>query len=488
MRRCGVQGNAVKTPKRDRHGRSEPVDLGRLQLRRDGGEPLYRQLADAIGALIDDGRLGEGDRLPPHRELARALSINITTVTRAIALLKERGLVSGRTGGGTLVGPPDPLTAARFRSVPATDSEVIDLSVNRPATDGYVSALARLLKEILRDPRYREVQDYQAAEGPGWAREAFADWLGGLGVAADPQCVVLAAGAQHALTIVLRAMLRPGDVVIADSVSYQGLSASCRMLELELHTLVGDTRGMDPAELEEVCREQRPRALFLVPSLHNPTTVTLDESRRRELVEVARRHDLLIIEDDVYRPLLDVAPPSLCELAPERTLYLSSFSKCIAPGLRFGAALVPSGCVEDVTTALRVDCWSVDALASFIGTRLIESGETGRILELQKSELRSRHEILLATIPADRVSAVPTSTHAWLRLPEPWRGSDFTQACRRRGVVVLPGEAFTSRQAAAPHAVRINLAAARSQSALRQALQVIADLLESGHRHVGTSV
>lgn len=467
------------------HRHNQPTSI---RLQRNAERPLYEQLAEALAASIEDGSLAPGDRLPPHRELASSLRINITTVTRAVALLKERGLVEGRAGRGTLVGPLHRQREAQFQSAPVADQGFLDLSVNRPATDLYLSALTELMPRLPQDKRYTAVKDYQPSEGPTWARVAVEGWLESQGVEAEAASIVLTAGAQHGLASVLRAITQPGDVVLADSVTYQGSNALCRTLGIDLRGVPGDDGGMLPERFAQACVELRPRAVFLVPSLHNPTTVTLDEPRRRELVDVAARHDVLVIEDDVYRPLLDDSPGSLHALYPERTFYLSGLSKCVAPGLRFGFVAAPEAFADDVATALRVDCWSVEPLSALIATHLFESGQAGRIIEGQKQELRARHAILSEYLGAHQLASHPTSTHAWLQIPEPWRGSAFALTCREHGVGVLPGEAFTLRQEAPPHAVRLNLSAARSRDELRRALGIIAELTVSGHRHVSDTV
>ncbi len=471
-----------------RHRQIQPTPIAPIQLERDAALPLYVQLASALAAGIEDGSLAPGDRLPTHRDLARALEINITTVTRAIALLKERGLVEGRAGRGTLVGPIHRQREAQFQSAPVIDRSFLDLSDNRPATDLYLSALAEVMPRLPQDERYVSVKDYQPSEGPAWARAAVEDWLKRQGVRAEAPRIVLTTGAQHGLASVLRAIAQPGDVVLADSVTYQGSNALCRTLGIDLKGVPGDAGGMLPERFEQACAALAPRAVFLVPSLHNPTTVTLDGPRRRELADIAARYDVLIIEDDIYRPLLDDPPASLHALRPERTFYISGLSKCVAPGLRFGFVVSPEAFVGDVATALRVDCWSVEPLSVLIATHLIESGRASRIIDAQKQELRARHEILRECLGACQFASHPTSTHAWLHLPEPWRGSDFALTCREYGVGLLPGEAFTLRQEIPPRAVRLNLSAARSRDELRRALGIIARLAASGHRHVSDTV
>ena len=453
----------------------------------DNDLPIYQRLADAIGERIASGELVGGARLPPQREIARALGINVTTVTRAFSALQQRGLVEARPGRGTLIASREADDGA-FKSAPSDEAGLIDLSVNRPATSAYLEALTTLLPRIAKDRRYGALQDYHPPEGPLWARAAVADWLRGVAGDGDAGRIVLTDGAQHGLACVLRALAQRGDVILADSITYQGISALCRSQGVDLRGLPLDREGMRPDAFESACATLRPRAVFLVPSLHNPTTVTLSEDRRRALAAIARRHNVLIIEDDVYRPLLDSSPPSFATLEPELTVHISCLSKCIAPGLRYGFVVAPRAVLGNVAAALRVDCWSISPLTALIATIMLEDGAAARVIEMQRDELRKRHGILREVLAGFDVQSFEVAPHCWLHLPEPWRSAAFARACRQRGVGVLPADAFAVGREVLAHAARINLSAAPSPGELRQALSVIADVLNSGHIEISGAI
>src|ERR1700736_2991163 len=211
--------------------------------------PIYQRLADAIGERIARGELAEGDRLPPHREIARVLGINVTTVTRAFSALQKRGLVDARPGRGTLVAAGE-AEEGPFKSAPSDEAGLIDLSVNRPATSAYREALSLLLPHIAKDRRFSALQDYHPPEGPLWARAAVADWLNGVAGGGDAGRVVLTDGAQHGLACVLRALAQRDDIILADSITYQGISALCRSEGLNLRGLPIDREGMRPDAFE----------------------------------------------------------------------------------------------------------------------------------------------------------------------------------------------------------------------------------------------
>jgi DNA-binding transcriptional MocR family regulator len=449
--------------------------------------PVYQRLAEAIGERIAKNELTEGDRLPPHREIARAVGVNVTTVTRAISVLQQRGLIEARPGRGTVVASRS-ADGASFKSAPSDEAGFIDLSVNRPATSAYLETLAGLSPRLARDKRFSALRDYHPPEGPAWARAAVAAFMQEVAGEGDAGRVVLTDGAQHGLSCVLKAIAQRGDVILADSITYQGIGALCRSQELDLRGLPMDRGGMRPDAFEAACANWRPRAVFLVPTLHNPTTISLSEERKRALAGIARRHNVLIIEDDVYRSLADEPSPSFASMEPELTIHISGFSKSIAPGLRYGFVVAPRALLGQVATALRIDCWSINPLTALIATSILEDGSAKRMIEMQRIELRARQTILRDILSSFDVQTQDTSPHAWLHLPEPWRDVAFARACRQRSVGVLPTEAFAIGRDTSLHAVRIHLGAAPTVVELRQALTTIADLLTLGHLETSAAI
>lgn len=442
---------------------------------RNRSEPLYEQLAKVLAEAINSGHVAPGEKLPTHRELASRLQVNITTITRAMAMLQDAELVETRPGRGTRVAAHR-AKAAQFQSAPRNDPGTIDLSVNRPATDAYNHVLAALLPELPKDPRFHSMKDYHPSEGPTWAREAAAYWLRQQGLSANACQVIMCDGAQHGLALALRAVAERGDTVLTDAVTYQGITALCSTLELNLVGVAADARGMRPDALRAACTEHKPRVIFIVSSIQNPTAITLDEERRKRLIEVIEQAGVLLIEDDVYRPLLEDSPaPIACSL-PEQTLYLTSLSKCVAPGMRLGFVLAPPNLVADMSASLRVDCWSIAPLSALVATRLIESGKARDLVVVQREELRARQAILQEWLQGLDVRSGATAPHAWLSLPEAWRGRDFSKVCLEHGIALLPGAAFSLNAEQAPNAVRINLSAAPTREHLARALEVIARL------------
>ena len=154
-------------------------------------------------------------------------------------------------------------------------------------------------------------------------------------------------------------------------------------------------------------------------------------------------------------------------------------SKCVAPGLRLGFVAAPRVLMGDIAAALRIDCWSISPLTALIGTVLLEDGAAAQLIGQQQVELRLRQALVQETLTGVDLQTAETSTHVWIHVPAPQFRKDFAETCRQHGVGVLSAEAFTIGHENVPHAIRINVAAARSRQDLRRALEALAALIRS---------
>ena len=445
--------------------------------------PIYRRLADHVLGLIASKHLVPGDRLPPQREIARMADVNLTTVTRAFAILHEKGAIDSRPGKGTVIAAPK--TFVSPRSGVTEDDGICDLSINRPATDAYLRALQEILPHLSEDPRFEGTQDYHQPEGHLAIREAFAHWMSDATGHSDPSRVTVVNGAQHGLACALGAIASAGQVVLADSTTFQGFISLCALRGVTLKPVAMDEEGMIPDAFAEACAQYAPVAVYLMPNYHNPTTITLSQERRDALVAIARAHNVIIIEDDVYRPLIKEPVASIASRHPDITVYVTSLSKCAAAGIRLGAVSAPRRILRDINAFLQTNCWSTSFAIGLTVVQLMEQDKLASIIAEQMVELEARHEILKKILPAEHLFSQPTAPHAWLTLPEPWRGSIFARAAQAAGVCVLSSDAFTiSRNQTPVHAIRLNLNAARSREELSQAAKTLFGLLEGGFRNV----
>jgi DNA-binding transcriptional MocR family regulator len=438
----------------------------------DAPGPLYRRVALAVREDVATGRLAAGTRLPTHRELARALKITVVTASRAYREAGAWGLVRGEVGRGTFV----VTAAAGSRPHMPDGGDVVELTGNfvtlggdEDGTPRQSAAETRLLWEGLerRDP----------PGGGGDHRSAGAAWVRRGAWAPRAAEVVVTSGAQHAILVALAALARPGDVLFVEALTYPGIKRAARTLGLQARPVAIDEHGLIPEALAEACGGRPGGVLFCQPTLHNPTSAVMPRARRVELVEVARRLDLTLIEDSVYDFLLPDPPPPLAALAPERTCHIVSGSKAFAPGMRVGYLVGPEPLVprlqEEVAATAPVAAPSLVDLA----TRWITDGTAARMLAARRREVESRQQIARAILGGQGWVSHPCSSHGWLRLPAPWRVEPFVEEARRRGVAVNPAAAFAADPAAAPAAVRICLGPVAERDRLAAALTRLAEIL-----------
>jgi DNA-binding transcriptional MocR family regulator len=436
--------------------------------------PRYLAIAAALAADIEAGRLGPGSRLPTHRELAFQLGVTVGTVSRAYLEAERRGLVRGEVGRGTFVRARE---RDRLFAVRDDKPGIIDFSLNRPFVSGAARELASTLSHLSRHNHLEDLLAYQSEFGLPSHREAARNWLARTGVPADVEHIAITCGAQHALYGAFATALRPGDLLLAETLTFPAAKTVAAQLGLRLHGVAIDHEGLLPDALEAACREHRPHALFLMPTFHNPTTAILPVERRHAIAGIARRHDLLLIEDDIYGFLSEEPPVPLAALAPERTFHITSLSKSMAPGLRIGYLVCPPDLAGRLASAVRQTVWMSPPLMAEIAARWINDGTGLRLAEAQREESRRRQALAARVLAGHRIETHPASFHLWLHLPEPWRWSDFVAAAEARGVRVTPPDIFVTGRATAPHAIRLCLCAVESEARLEAGLQAIAGLL-----------
>jgi DNA-binding transcriptional MocR family regulator len=438
--------------------------------------PAYQRIVDALSADIASGRLRRGQQLPTHRSLAKALGLDLTTVTRAYAQARQRGLTEARVGQGTFVA--ESLTPVRHTEAPAP---LFDLSMNlppQPLAADLEGRMMRGLAAIQHETGFAGYLNYREPGGTDDERDAAAAWLARRVPHAHGDRLVICPGTQSALLNFLMTQTSPGDVVLAEALTYPGLKAAAAHVGVRLVGVATDDAGILPDALGAACREQKPKAIYLVPTIHNPTAVTMPLARRRQVAEVIRAHGLTLFEDDAYGELAPDAVP-LATLIPERTYLAVSLSKCIAPGLRVSYLLNPSrAAAGTMSNALRASVQMPVSLTIALATRWLRDGSAEAIIRAIREEAAARQKLAVLALAGERYAAHPNGHHIWVELPRSWSRPEFAAHVQRQGLAVVTSEAF-SLSDTPPHAIRVALGAARSRAELARALDILAMALRS---------
>ena len=439
-------------------------------------QPLYVAIADAIADDAESGKLEPGTRMPTHRALAKTLGVDVTTVSRAYAEAHRRGLVVGHVGRGTYV-----RGAARPKSTARAPAAVVDLTVNLPPepSEACDDAMRRSLTDLGRSPAIASLLAYAPAGGSPQHREAGAAWSAARGMVASADRVLVCGGAQQALTAILSAHCEPGDVVLAEALTYPGFLAAARLLRLRVVGVAIDRDGLMADALLQACKTHRPKVLLATPTLQNPTGIVMPLARRRRVAAVIRDRGIALIEDDVYSPLVPDAPRPLSSLVPELAYFVSSLSKAVTPALRTAFVVAPNvASVARLSPHVQATGWLAPPLMSEIASRWVTSGVAEKIVAERRAEAAVRQGILRERLGLPRTPGSPHALHHWLELPRQWdRASDFVDALRARGVLVASGGAFAVDSTPPSRAVRVSLGAASSRAALATAMETIAGLL-----------
>jgi DNA-binding transcriptional MocR family regulator len=438
------------------------------------GKPRYLAIADAIAEDISNGRLSPSDRLPPQRKLARRLDIDFTTVARGYVEAQKRGLIESRVGQGTFVRA----SAKRRHGPMARHPEIVDLSMNQPPEPDDPELLDRMqdgLEAVGHDLIY--LLRYQGFGGVQADKDAATSWLGRRALVPPQDRLFISPGAHPALLGIFGILAKAGDVILSEQLTYPGARSIAAQLGLKLVGLSMDNEGVEPDAFTDACKRLSPKALYLNPTLLNPTTHTISQRRRMAITAVARRFNVPIVEDDPYGFLPTDGPPPFAAIAPDLTWHIGGLAKCLGAGLRIAYVVVPdarSGWL--FASAVRTATVMASPVTIALATRWINDGTADALLAAVRRESMERQRLVAAILPKTMLRTDPVGFHFWLSLPESWTRSAFVGHTRSTGIGVVASDAFAT-DGTPPEAVRVCLGGPAERAAVRGALEFMAHAL-----------
>ncbi|PXI17927.1 PLP-dependent aminotransferase family protein [Klebsiella pneumoniae] len=435
----------------------------------------YKAVVDRYAQAIRSGQLPAGSRLPTHRTLAAGERISLATATRVYREREEMGLVSGETGRGTFVRDLS-LPPGHGVDQQVVAADVVDLNFNYPSLPEQGDALREALRQLAMAGDIDSHLRYQPHAGRLAERDIIARHLTCQHFAPDAENVLIVNGAQHGLAVTVMGLLRPGDVVAVDALTYSGFKALAALYHLELAAIPCRPEGPDLQALHTLCQQRRVRAVYTMPTLHNPLGWVLNTGQRQALADLARQHDLLIIEDAAYARLVSHPPPPVVSYAPERTVYVTGFSKNIATGLRVGVVISPPRYRPEIERAIRATTWNTPTLISSLICAWIEDGTVARFETQKRQDARQRQQVAREVLCGLPVVSHPDSYFVWLPLGEESRADRLANALMERRISVSTAEPFCV-SATIPQALRIALGSVPFDS-LRPALLSVRDAVE----------
>ena len=449
----------------------------RIPLDRQSEIPLYKQIKTYLQQGILSGSLAADTRLPASRQLAQELGVNRITVENAYAELESEGLVFSKLGSGTYVLSPDsvmpliknnsdapwPLWQQSLLAQDKTRSKSTDTArdaVRHPQLISFASGIgdsnlfpAEDIRKALQSVMRRDgiaALDYGEHNGYRALRESIAHILASQGIQSQPENILITAGSQQALSLISQLLLNPGDVILVESPTYSGALDLFRALGFTIVGIPVDSQGMQVESLEKLLQLHHPKLIYTIPNFHNPTGTCLTGPRRRQLLILADRYNIPIIEDDFVGDLRyeGHTQPALKALDPRGcVIYISTFSKMLMPGLRVGFILAEGPVYDSLSNFKRVNDLATSALVQRALEAYVTVGRYQSHLRRSCQVFRKRRDVMVSAIqrylPAKvRFDLPQGGLFIWLQLPQELEAEELLSLAWEEGVDFAPGNSF----------------------------------------------
>ena len=468
----------------------------RIPLDRQSSIPLYQQIETYLRQGILSGSLAADTRLPASRQLARDLGVNRITVENAYAELETEGLIYSRMGSGTYVLPPNPLLALS-KDGPGTpwplwqqSVELQDRATKNKSADGKLKKTPRHhhpinfdsgigdahlfpaedFRKVLQTVMRRDgiaALDYGEPNGHAPLRETIVHILASQGLQTRSANVLITAGSQQALSLVSQLLLKPGDVILVESPTYSGALDLFRSLGFKVVGIPVDGQGMQVEVLEKLLQQYHPKLIYTIPNFHNPTGTCLSSPRRRELIVLADRYNIPILEDDFVGDLRyeGRTQPALKALDPGgRVIYINTFSKILMPGLRVGFLVAEGPVYDALVNFKRVNDLATSTLVQRALEAYVTVGRYQAHLRRSCQIFRKRRDAMLSAIQRYLPSEIHLDTpqgglFLWLQLPENLLSEKLLPLALEEGVVFASGNEFFPDRSGGNNWLRLNFVA-----------------------------
>ena len=438
--------------------------------------PAYLLIADIIADGINSGEFQPRDRLPPLRDLAALLAINYTTATRGYAEARRRGLIDSRPGMGSFI-------RGKVPSVPLNGGSSYEMTMNSPIEPGeeLAQAIAAGAINLFTQKNILALLRYQDCGGLADDKAMAKVWLEKQLPPVSIDEILVTPGIHSALVGLLTLLCRHGGSVCVSDLIYPGLKAIASQLNITLQSLPCDEDGPLPRAFEHQCQTGNIRALYVNPTIQNPTTLTLPLRRREALADVALRYSIPVIEDEAYAALATQHIASFSELIPELTWYLTGMSKCFGPGLRTAFVKGPGKRnTQLLAGALRALNVMASPLTNALAAQWIQEGTADRVLQSVRAESTIRQKIAANILKEFSYRATPEGFHLWLLLPRHfnWNPAEMAVQLRDLGVSAVSSAAFCTDNNP-PDAIRICLGGAWSREVCTENLHTLAHVMRN---------
>ena len=438
---------------------------------------LYRYLAEQLELDIVNGNLLPGTKLPPQRELADYLDLNVSTISKAFRLCEQKGLLSAKVGSGTFVSF-DALSNAYLLSESKLQG-IVEMGATIPEPASYDPLMSQL-KVMVHETDFAKWFSYSRPNDEIWQKDAAVKLMRKSGyAAANTESILFSNGGQNAITAILAGLCNRGDRIGTDPHTYPGLKTAAGMLGIQLVPIKQKDDEMDGDALINACKNENLKGIYLVPDYHNPTTHRMSFFCRKTLAGIAKEYGIFIIEDATYPLMCKESMPAVASYAPEQVIYIASLSKSMGPGLRLAYVSVPERYKTLLANALYNMNISVSPLLAELAARMIVSNSIDQIIEGHRRKTMERNRLVDKYLSGFDCQGDESCIFRWLKLPSKVTGAEFEAMSLEQGVQVYAAERFSVGNCVPEKAVRVSVSAPETIEELEKGLKILQKLLKT---------
>lgn len=436
--------------------------------------PLYLSIANLLEYDIVNGYLAPNTKLPPQRELADYLDINLSTVTRAFKICELKGLIYATTGKGTFVAP----NAGADTSITdcETEENYIEMGINKPL-DQTNLLVAEVTKNILSKGYLEKLLDYSHPLGTPYHKLSALKWLQKYNIDADIKNIAITSGAQNSLTLTLISLFHSGDKIAVDTYTYTNFIQLANMLNIQLIPIEGDIYGMKPDILDIQCKLNNIQGVYLIPSCSNPTSILMNMERRKEIAQIIKKNSLILIEDDIYSFLAPQNYLPITSFVPKQSIYINSTSKSLCPGMRVAFVVYPEKYSSSIIRGIYNINIKTPALNAEIIAEMINTGIADKIVNEKISISKERNQIYKKHFKIENPNENPISFFRWIPLNQKFNADQFEKHALAQGIRIYHSNRFLVGVSEENEFLRVSLSSVTDSSELKKGLCILKNIL-----------
>lgn len=440
-----------------------------------GQAPLYITIAEQLEADIKNGLILPGTKLPPQRELADFLDVNVSTISKAFKRCELKGIITATIGSGTFVSYD--ANTNSYIMPGKKDYELIEMASIFPESSANDEIVDKI-KELCMEADFGNLFTYGKIGGELWQRNAAVEIMREAGYETTEDRILFSNGGQNAIAAILASLFKAGDKIGVDPLTYPGIKTVAKMLGIQLVPIEQQNGEMSREGILYACKQENIKGLYIMPDYQNPTTSIMSMDGRKMIAEIACEKDLIVIEDSIYSFLLDKPMAAVANYAPENTIYIYSMSKTVAPGLRVGYIASPLRYKQEIYNALYNMNITVPPLMIEVASRMIVSKSIYKLMENKKALARERNKIVKEYLGEYELVGDENCIFKWFILPNEILDCKFERLLADNGVRVYSADKFTVGKKKQVNAIRLAISSTADIEELKKGLEIIKRALE----------